>query len=511
MTDCTPLRRFDVASIERSLEPLAQLDRGLWLPALVNSHGKIFDRLVWLERAAAALEAGVNPLGAGQGVDVWPGREAAAAFGAVIDRLGLTRLVGGQAEWGVQLLRSLLWHLDRLAQGTEQLGAAAALAALVDAFAEQWALERADLEQVLAVFGSLEGVVNTAHWSDVRGMLHADAWTRVLAAHAAMKELPALSQLIARLGRSRTTRDLSQRPRPSSQPEARQRLDVLRWQTAPVTGETGEPDGICRAGALERVLASELAQWRRCTADTRQNRRLRRIFAARLSERALLARSLREFDDHPVRVPVEAVLDETRLDQQPRLEAGPIIVCLDTSSSMAGAAEQVAKGIVLEAMRAARDARRGCLVYAFGGPGEVHQTRLDGDAGGLIALARLLAVSFHGGTDIAEPIESALMDLRQAAWREADLLIVSDGEFGVTSEVLAAIRAARSNLGLRVQGVLIGDRETLGLSEVCDAIEWVADWRRFGEGSGQTRSPVHDRALTRLFFPAASMRPPPPA
>ena len=149
-------------------------------------------------------------------------------------------------------------------------------------------------------------------------------------------------------------------------------------------------------------------------------------------------------------------------------------------------------------------------MYAFGGPGEIHRTVLDGDADGLLALAQLLAVSFHGGTDIAEPIEAALADLHQAAWIEADLLIVSDGEFGVTSTVLAAIRDARDRLGLRVQGVLIGDRETLGLSELCDDIEWVSDWRRFGAQGGQAHSPVHDRALTRLFFPAASMRAPSP-
>ena len=102
------------------------------------------------------------------------------------------------------------------------------------------------------------------------------------------------------------------------------------------------------------------------------------------------------------------------------------------------------------------------------------------------------------------------MEVFRASPRQADLLIVSDGEFGVTSPVLAAIRDARDRLGLRVQGVLIGDRETLGLSELCDDIEWVSDWRRFGAQGGQARSPVHDRALTRLFFPAASMRAPSP-
>ena len=504
------LGRFDTPAIERPFEPLARLDRAVWLPAMVNSHRSIFDRVRWLERASAALAEGHNPLTHDRSHDDWPGDAVAAAFGAAIDRLGLPRLMAGQDDWRIQLLRSLLWHCDQLARLTAERGERAALEALVRAFTEQWETDRADLEQVLAVFMSLDGLTRLARWSDVRGALRGQGWAQVLAAHAVLRELPALSALIRRLGRSRATRDEVARPRSSVSPDARQRLEVTRWQSVVATAHTGEPDGLHRAAALERVMASELAQWRRKSGTERQIRRVRRMFAARLSERALLARSLRESTEFEVRVPVEAISDSSRVTEQARLEAGPIIVCLDTSSSMAGAGERVAKAIVLEAMRSARAAQRGCLVYAFGGPGEIHRTVLDGDADGLLALAQLLAVSFHGGTDIAEPIEAALTDLHQAAWIEADLLIVSDGEFGVTSTVLAAIRDARDRLGLRVQGVLIGDRETLGLSELCDDIEWVSDWRRFGAQGGQAHSPVHDRALTRLFFPAASMRAPSP-
>jgi hypothetical protein len=77
--------------------------------------------------------------------------------------------------------------------------------------------------------------------------------------------------------------------------------------------------------------------------------------------------------------------------------------------------------------------------------------------------------------------------------------------------VLAEIEVAREHQLLRVQGILIGDRETLGLRELCDSIFWVSDWRRFGGEPARGDSPVHDSALTRLFFPAASMRAPPSA
>jgi hypothetical protein len=65
---------------------------------------------------------------------------------------------------------------------------------------------------------------------------------------------------------------------------------------------------------------------------------------------------------------------------------------------------------------------------------------------------------------------------------------------------------ARDELGLHVQGVLVGDRETMGLLEVCDAIHWVRDWRRHADGSSadaQAPSPVHSKSLTALYFPNA--------
>lgn len=49
---------------------------------------------------------------------------------------------------------------------------------------------------------------------------------------------------------------------------------------------------------------------------------------------------------------------------------GPIILCLDTSGSMRGAREVVAKALALECMRGAHRQQRPCYLYAFSGPGQ---------------------------------------------------------------------------------------------------------------------------------------------
>ena len=56
---------------------------------------------------------------------------------------------------------------------------------------------------------------------------------------------------------------------------------------------------------------------------------------------------------------------------RPTADRGPILLCIDTSGSMRGARETVAKALALECMRAAKAQERGCYVFAFAGPQEV--------------------------------------------------------------------------------------------------------------------------------------------
>jgi uncharacterized protein with von Willebrand factor type A (vWA) domain len=171
----------------------------------------------------------------------------------------------------------------------------------------------------------------------------------------------------------------------------------------------------------------------------------------------------------------------------------------------------VAKAVVLQALRTAHAERRGCLLICFGGPDEIVERELAGGRAvtqghGLDGLLDLMGQGFDGGTDLQAPIERAIALVHQARWASADLLVVSDGEFGCTPAMLQSLDTARAQLGLRVQGVLVGDRETMGLMEVCDDIFWVRDWRRHGPGAQKPAagfSPVHSKSLTALYFPNA--------
>jgi uncharacterized protein with von Willebrand factor type A (vWA) domain len=125
----------------------------------------------------------------------------------------------------------------------------------------------------------------------------------------------------------------------------------------------GELRGIRPSARIEHMLGSEAAMLLHPV--------LHKLWRARHAEARLLT-----YDS-------EAVLVDWRPDpgapprqaaappQPEALERGPIIVCLDTSGSMRGAPETIAKAVVLQAVRTAHAERRGCLLLAFGGPDEL--------------------------------------------------------------------------------------------------------------------------------------------
>ena len=105
-----------------------------------------------------------------------------------------------------------------------------------------------------------------------------------------------------------------------------------------------------------------------------------------------------------------------RLELRPAAEMGPIIVCLDTSGSMHGARETVAKALTLECMRGAHRQGRKCFVYAFSGPGDVMELELGSDVTSMSKLLSFLTMSFSGGTDVDAPLALSLERLTREGW-----------------------------------------------------------------------------------------------
>ena len=480
-------------NIDTPYDQLEHLPRGLWLPALITSIGdralRLSDGAVWLQ---ALTDGRLPPPEAdfGDAPATLPMRDA-------VGELGLPPLCQGTPALAEQVLRAMFWHLDRVAGQQPQLTRDAALAQAASDFHDEWQPQTMGLADDLALLLGL-GDAAQLRWDQLAGHLNSRSWQAARRASDWLLQLPALAELIRRLGRAE--RSVRPDPAPPASPDPRPAPpEPLRAVETRLPDAPGEITGVRFSSLPERMLSSEALMLRHPV--------LRRLWRARQAEARLLSWQ------------TEAVLVDWRPDPLARqrgssaaaepeaLERGPMILCLDTSGSMRGAPEQIAKAVVIAALRVAHESSRGCRLIAFGGPGELIEAELGRGAAGLQALMDLMGQAFDGGTDLQTPIERAIEQVHEARWRSADLLIVSDGEFGCQEHTLARLDDARQRLGLRVQGVLVGDRETLGLLEVCDAIHWVRDWRRYADaaagGDGRGHSPVHSKSLTALYFPNA--------
>lgn len=475
------------------MAPLDRLPRGLWLWALVHSQGRLAPRLAGIERLRTALLDGRAVVDAG-----WPPPPLGERVAEVLESIDLPRHCAGEPALAESVLRSLCFHLDLIVDSMDRGRSAQAAATLaLDTFAADWRERIGMMDELTAVFGEYADLVKNTRWDMMRGLLRSGGWQELVRARRLMESLPELARLVRQLGRSRET----------DEPDASNRSDVRMMEEHLAMREVerivqvpdfpGETLGVRRSGRVARMLPAE--------AMLLLHPRLRLVWHARHAERTLLSY---EDDDRMPEITHElapAWRPSSRRVPNKRQEMGPMLMCVDTSGSMQGGAEAVAKAVVLEAVRTAHAQQRACHLFAFSGPEEIVEIELAVDCDSIARLADFMGQTFHGGTDISGPLELALAKLQERHWQLADLLIASDGEFGATPAVAAQIRRAKDELGLRIQGVLVGDRETVGFMEIADDIYWMRDWRRWG--SGETELPGQTRSLTAQYFPGALRTP----
>ncbi len=203
-------------------------------------------------------------------------------------------------------------------------------------------------------------------------------------------------------------------------------------------------------GELSDVLPCELGLL--ATPDTED------LFYQRMTEHRLLSLEL-----------VGVTLETTRV----AAHRGPAIACIDTSGSMQGAPEAVAKAIVLAAARRLARERRPLYLILFGGPGAASELEILPGRPGIQGLLAFLRMGFHAGTDYDTPLRRALELLRTPTFARADVLIVTDGLCRASARVTHEVAEAKQSAKARVLGVVIG-LETAGLEDFADQL-WRID------------------------------------
>lgn len=365
--------------------------------------------------------------------------------------------------------------LKQLRKEAERLASQDVAKELAQHLQSEWEERVRVWRQLAEVFGELGHALGVG-WDLSRGILKSQGWLEVMRLHELLKQLPALRELIEALGRMQTARPDA----PSIMEEVlvgvRRLSEELRVVQSPLVPM--ETRGVERSGEVSRMLPSEAALLGHPV--------LKRLWHARRAERGLMSYRVEGTELDRAQIEEEG----TERTQRPKAQnaRGPILVCIDTSGSMMGLPEQVAKALVLEAMRVAHQEKRALYLYLFSGPGQVAERELSLSREGLAQLMGLLALSFHGGTDVVEPLSRAARRLTDARWSRADILLVSDGEFPVPSQIEALLTQARKHQCLRVHGVQIGASHTGAMQKLCDpgALHAFANWAELGATSASS-------------------------
>ena len=159
-------------------------------------------------------------------------------------------------------------------------------------------------------------------------------------------------------------------------------------------------------------------------------------------------------------------------------EKGPFIVCVDTSESMTGRPEQIAKVLCLAILKMAiRENRRAYLInFSIG----IKTLDLYDIANSVDELAKFLQMSFYGGTDISLPLSEALRQLKTHDYEDADVLVISDFiMYRVNKDVLKEVRYCQQNKGAQFHSLTLSDDPSSMILEYFDN-NWLYDPKKKG-------------------------------
>lgn len=325
-----------------------------------------------------------------------------------------------------------------------------------------WAERLAVWEELESVFTDL-GIVSGLGFDLSKGVFQSHGWMNIVRLHKVIKTLPQLRDVIQTIGR---LKDVDGKPIIE---EIVTQMSVMSRANKDVVTPLVpmETKGVTRSDSISRMLPQETALLTHPV--------LKKLWHAKRAEHALLSYAVEGTDTVTEELKEELEVREARTGTNVNKNSGPIIVCLDTSGSMMGTPENVAKALVLECLSVATRENRQCYVYLFGSSGEIEERELSLTKDGLERMISFLSMSFGGGTDAEGPLNLALARSDEKEWDKADILIVSDGEFAVTAGLSRKINNRKERKALAVHGVLIGNDRN-AMEKICDPLHQFSDW-----------------------------------
>lgn len=194
----------------------------------------------------------------------------------------------------------------------------------------------------------------------------------------------------------------------------------------------GEIDGLRYSNDISSVLPSELALLKNTAA--------KKLFQLKFAQKQLLSF---KYQNDVLDSKEENIQEETSIEKkEPK---GPIIICVDTSGSMHGTPENIAKTITFALSKIAIEEERKCYLISFSTSIETLDLT-DFSTNPIGKLVQFLRMSFHGGTDAGPALKHAVKMLSENEWKNADVLMISDFVMqSLDNDIKAHIKSAQEN------------------------------------------------------------------
>lgn len=144
-----------------------------------------------------------------------------------------------------------------------------------------------------------------------------------------------------------------------------------------------------------------------------------------------------------------------KLNPQPRLERGPVIVAVDTSGSMVGVSTKISKALLVNMASKMHRQNRKLYLITF----SVHTKALELSRSSHFRMIEdFFSVRFSGGTDGEEMLSRALDTLETNDFKMADVLIISDFLFPAPFRSTVERMAQERSRGTKFYGLCINSK-----------------------------------------------------
>lgn len=216
--------------------------------------------------------------------------------------------------------------------------------------------------------------------------------------------------------------------------------------------------GVFESSDLNQILTSEVVYLDDVDTET--------VFFKKFADDALLTHQYKDFE-----VIQQGNPTGYKRELQRRKEKGPFIICVDTSGSMEGTPERIAKVLCFGILKMAAAQNRKAFLINFSTGIQVMD--LQQISSHVDDLAKFLTMSFEGGTDITLALSEALTQLESKNYQEADVLVISDFVmYKLDQRLVQAMRHQQAQKATKFHSLIISDEPVKEVIDVFDDV-WV--------------------------------------